>query len=86
LATQDGRLVVTVSPRGTSHTCSRCGSWGVRNRSLSKCKKCGYLGNADRNASVNITRRAAIQRPNFGQISARNLSVMAGVLVHAGAR
>jgi len=86
LATQDGRLVVPVYPRGTSHECSRCGSRGVRKGATFTCWSCGYTANADRNASVNIARRAAFQRPKLpGQISARNLQVMAGALVHAGA-
>jgi len=87
VATQDGRLLVLVNPRDTSRTCSRCDSRGLREKALFRCQKCGYLGNADRNASTNIARRAALQRPFLlGQISARNLSVMAGALVHAGVR
>ncbi len=85
VASQDERLVVLVHPRGMSQECSRCASSGIRRRAVFGCRSCGYLGNADRNASVNIARRAALQRPPWGQISARNLSVMAGALVHAGA-
>jgi IS605 OrfB family transposase len=86
LSSQDGRLVIPVYPRGTSHTCSRCGHEGIRRRALFRCPFCGYVGNADRNASVNIARRAALQRPMWGQISARGVEVMPPVLVHAGGR
>ncbi|MGQ9469706.1 MAG: RNA-guided endonuclease TnpB family protein [Nitrososphaerales archaeon] len=89
VAGQNNRLVVAVYPRGTSHTCSVCGSKGIRNGALFRCPKCGYEANADRNASVNIALRAGTSHPKtngffFSQIPERNLSVNAGVLVHDG--
>ncbi|MEM4406776.1 MAG: transposase [Candidatus Methanomethylicaceae archaeon] len=86
VAGQNGRLVVAVRPIGSSHTCSRCGSKGVRNGAIFECPNCGYEGNADRNASVNIALRAGINDPKtnglFAQFSEGNLSVNGGVLVH----
>jgi IS605 OrfB family transposase len=88
VAGQKGRLVVTVYPRGTSHTCSRCGGKGVRSEAIFKCPKCGYEANADRNASVNIALRAGTNHPKtkrfFAQFSEGNLAVNQGVLVHDG--
>ncbi|MHB8597572.1 MAG: RNA-guided endonuclease InsQ/TnpB family protein [Ktedonobacteraceae bacterium] len=52
-----GLTVVTVDPRHTSQTCSRCGYQHRSNRrsqSLFHCRSCGYQLNADLNASKNI--------------------------------
>jgi len=86
VAGQNRRLVVAIRPKGTSHTCSRCGSKGTRSKAVFKCPKCGYEANADRNASVNIALRAGTSHPKtngfFSQIPERNLAVNQGVLVH----
>ena len=66
---RNGIGVVKVKPHGTSTTCSRCGSQGVRRSDLGykvfTCPGCGYTANADRNASVNIARRAENELPDF---------------------
>ena len=57
-----GVPVVTVDPRNTSRTCSRCGHSEKNNRkSQSKfvCLHCGFACNADINAARNIAARAA---------------------------
>lgn len=49
----------TVSPWGTSQTCSSCGHVDRMNRSgeVFRCQRCGCTGNADCNAAVNILGR-----------------------------
>ena len=51
--------VVFVDPKYTSQTCRRCGHIDKGNRSgeLFKCKECGFAGNADYLASLNILDR-----------------------------
>ena len=53
--------VVFVDPKYTSQTCRRCGHIDKGNRSGEKfkCKKCGFAGNADYLASLNILDRFA---------------------------
>ena len=53
--------VVFVDPKYTSQTCRRCGHIDKGNRSgeMFKCKKCGFAGNADYLASLNILDRFA---------------------------
>jgi len=60
VSARKGVQVVKVKPHYTSQTCSRCGKKGKRSENLKmfKCERCGYHVNADRNASVNIARRA----------------------------
>lgn len=86
VAGQKGILIVAVYPRGTSHSCSRCGAKGIRNKATFKCPNCGYEANADRNASVNIAIRAGMKYPKtkgfFAQSSDGNLSVNRGALAH----
>jgi rubrerythrin len=87
VASQNGRLVTELTKpetRGTSHTCSRCGRRGIRTGAVFHCPDCGYVGNADRNASVEIARRAALQSPSWGQFSAREVSVMAPQFARGG--
>ena len=69
LANDAGMRVVEVRPDYTSQLCSRCGAMGARFSadhghvafeyvgSLFACADCGYLANADHNASVNLHRR-----------------------------
>ena len=55
----------TVNPRNTSRTCSVCHSCDKNNRKSQaefKCIQCGYTDNADRNAAINISRAAVMQR------------------------
>ena len=55
----EGIPVLKVNERGTSKTCSECGSEGKRPyQGLFKCTTCGYQANADWNGSKNILQRA----------------------------
>ena len=52
-----GGLLVKVDPKYTSQTCSSCGHVAKENRQTQakfECVKCGYVANADLNASRNI--------------------------------
>lgn len=56
----EGIKVRFVNPAYTSQTCSKCGYIDEENRPTQekfKCKKCGFEMNADRNASINISRK-----------------------------
>ena len=56
-AEEQGITVITVDPRNTSRTCNRCKYCDKRNRknqSDFQCLNCGYVENADYNASLNI--------------------------------
>jgi len=57
-ARERGLGVFKVSPRGTSSRCPRCGSRLVNNghRTL-KCGKCGFIGDRDVAATVNLFKR-----------------------------
>jgi putative transposase len=58
-----GISVVLVNPRNTSRTCSQCHYCDKKNRPTQakfKCRQCGYSGNADINAAVNIARIGAL--------------------------
>jgi putative transposase len=59
--------VVKVDPRGTSSKCPRCGGSLVENgyRVLS-CKKCGFIGDRDVIAAINIYRRYMSKYPRCG--------------------
>ncbi|MDI9549298.1 MAG: transposase [Chloroflexota bacterium] len=62
-----GVPVVSVDPRYTSQTCSRCGHVAKANRPSQDsflCVVCGHAANADHNAAINIGRRAAVRPPN----------------------
>jgi IS605 OrfB family transposase len=57
-ADRAGVEVVTVSPRYTSQTCSRCLHLGVRpSQSKFQCRDCGYQINADLNGAKSIAKR-----------------------------
>lgn len=61
-----GIPVVLVNPRGTSHICPECGhnERGNRpNRDVFRCVQCGFSGNADHIAAINIAARAAVNQP-----------------------
>ena len=53
-----GIPVAKINERGTSHTCSKCGSKGTRPyQGLFRCPECGYECNADFNGAKNIKKR-----------------------------
>jgi putative transposase len=61
-----GVPVVFVDPRNTSRTCPACGLVDKANRRSQDtflCVLCGCAGHADHFAAVNISRRAAVNRP-----------------------
>lgn len=63
-AEEKGAYVVTVDPRHTSQTCSKCGHVAKSNRrsqSVFKCGSCGYELNADLNAAVNIAAKYRVE-------------------------
>jgi IS605 OrfB family transposase len=63
----NGVVVTAVDPRNTSRTCPACGNVDKANRktqSVFLCVCCGFSGLADHIASVNISRRAAVNLPN----------------------
>jgi len=55
----EGIPVLKINERGTSKTCSVCGSEGKRPyQGLFKCNECSYQANADFNGAKNILKRA----------------------------
>lgn len=73
-ARRAGVPVVFVDPRDTSRICPICGCRDKRNRpdqSTFSCIACGYAGFADYIASVNIRRRAVVNRPNVADSTAQ---------------
>ncbi len=66
-ARRAGVTVIPVDPRNTSRTCPACGQVDRRNRpdqATFLCVDCGFAGFADHIAAVNISRRAAVNRPD----------------------
>lgn len=55
-----GVPLVTVNPAYTSQTCSQCGLTGSRRKHLFSCKSCGYVGDSELNASLNIALRGRL--------------------------
>lgn len=65
-AVLDGVPVMAVDPRGTSHTCPKCGDEHKNNRPNRDsfvCSRCGFAGFADHIAAMNIAARAAVNQP-----------------------
>ena len=65
-AGETGIPVVVVKPHNTSRECPRCHFIDKRNRperSYFKCVSCGFEGEADFIASLNIRNRAAVSQP-----------------------
>ena len=56
----DGKATKAVEPRYTSQTCSGCGVVDASQRKGKRydCARCGLSMDADRNAAINILRRA----------------------------
>ena len=55
-----GKRVIAVDPQYTSQTCSSCGNVDKNNRKTQshfECTACGFVANADINASINILNR-----------------------------
>lgn len=64
-----GRVLIPVDARNTSRTCSRqnCGHVAKENRPTQtqfQCAECGYRGNADQVAALNIAIRAGLVLPD----------------------
>jgi len=60
-----GRQVISVDPRHSSQRCSACGHTQAANRVTRaefRCIRCGFHGDADRNAAINILRAGLAQR------------------------
>lgn len=73
----------TVDPAYTSQTCSVCGHVSRSNRvSRDKfvCSVCGYSANADRNAALNIARRADVNTAMVSPDGDKGLSTIASPL------
>lgn len=65
-AKQVGVKVVAIDPRNTSRQCPCCGHIAKANRPTQEkfsCVSCSYSGLADHIAAINISRRAAVNRP-----------------------
>lgn len=61
-ARREGIPVVPVDPRNSSRTCSACGHCEKANRpdqATFRCRHCGHSMNADHNAALNLSARAA---------------------------
>jgi IS605 OrfB family transposase len=61
-----GVPVIYVNPRGTSHTCPRCGLEAKQNRPSRNrfdCVRCGLAGPADYIAALNIAARGKVSSP-----------------------
>ena len=71
-AEEAGRTVITVDPRFSSQTCSRCGHIAKESRRRRRfvCVGCGYANHADVNAALVIRGRAQLalsREPHTGQ-------------------
>lgn len=67
-ALREGVPVVTVDPRNSSRTCSKCSYVDKRNRKSQaefSCKRCGFQANADLNAARNLATRGFVTAPHL---------------------
>jgi IS605 OrfB family transposase len=74
----EGVPVYFVDPRNTSKECHVCGHTEKSNRKsrdLFVCKRCGYIGDADINAAINIAQRGVL---------AHRAAINLPIAVHAG--
>lgn len=55
-----GVAVVLIDPAYTSKTCHHCGTRGHRSALKFVCPRCGYVGDADKNAALNIATAGAL--------------------------
>jgi IS605 OrfB family transposase len=55
-----GIALVLINPAYTSKTCHHCGTRGHRARLKFVCPRCGYVGDADINAALNIATAGAL--------------------------
>lgn len=63
-----GVPLVLVDPRNTSKTCSRCGQIGIRRKHRFSCNSCGFVGDADVQAAINIAvKGASANRPEIAR-------------------
>lgn len=84
-ATLMGVPVIPVYPRGTSHICPECGHnkrANRPNRDTFKCVRCGFAGQADHIAAINIAARADVNQPivsgkSLGHFSSSGTSPLA---------
>jgi len=59
--------VIKVDPRGTSSKCPRCGGKLVEDgHRVSSCEKCGFIGDRDVTATINIYRKYVSKHPRCG--------------------
>ena len=79
-----GIPVVKVDPRNTSRTCPKCSNVHKNNRksqSEFKCNICGYSGNADIIAAINIAARAAVNQliaANSNELNSKPTTLVVG--------
>lgn len=80
-----GVPLIEVDPRNTSRTCQVCGCVDKANRKSQSsflCVSCNFAANADHNAAVIISRRAAVSRPNISIAPAVGSSNRSAVVVN----
>jgi putative transposase len=66
-ARERGLEIVKVDPRGTSSKCPRCGGKLVEDaHRVLRCRKCGFVGDRDVTAAVNIYRKYVSKHPRCG--------------------
>jgi len=59
--------VIKVDPRGTSSKCPRCGGKLVEDgHRVLRCRKCGFIGDRDVTATINIYRKYVSKHPRCG--------------------
>jgi putative transposase len=66
-AMERGLEVVKINPRGTSSKCPRCGGKLVEDGyRVLRCRKCGFTGDRDVIATINIYRKYVSKHPRCG--------------------
>ena len=85
-AERKGIFIVSVDPRNSSKTCSRCGHCAKSNRksqSYFVCQSCGYEVNADYNAAQNLRQRGISSLVRLLSASPSQPTAIAAPLVSA---